>query len=124
MVAVAAVEWQDMMAGQFPDTPARKAFREAVATVAERAKAALPESHGRIDAAVKLVLAGDVEMRDDGSAEVGSASDAGQGSTGRVSVAITRDLQEANASTASRMAFTTGAVKLRRSGRRYKALSA
>ena len=78
MVAVASLEWQDVMTGTFPDTPARKIFREAVATVADRAKAALPESHGRIDAAVKLVLAGDVEMQEGGSAEVGSASDAGQ----------------------------------------------
>ena len=43
-----------------------------------KAKAALPECNGRIDAAVKLVLAGDVNLQDDGSAEVGSASDAGQ----------------------------------------------
>ena len=78
MVAIATLDWQDMMAGTFPENPARTAFRAAVATVAERAKAALPESHGRIDAAVKLVLAGDVTMQDDGSAEVGSASDAGQ----------------------------------------------
>ena len=72
MVAVATLEWQDVMAGTFPDNPARTAFREAVATVAENARAALPESNGRVDKAVALVLAGDVTLHADGSATVGS----------------------------------------------------
>ena len=54
MVAVAEVEWQDMVDGNFPDTPAGQAFREAVATVAEQAKAALPDCHGRIDKAIAM----------------------------------------------------------------------
>ena len=54
------------------DTPARQAFREAVQTVAAQAKAALPDCHGRIDKAVALVLAGDVQINADGSATVGS----------------------------------------------------
>src|SRR5512134_2189121 len=54
MVAVASLEWQDVMDGNFLDNPARTAWREAVAHVAERAKAALPEANGRIDAAVKM----------------------------------------------------------------------
>jgi hypothetical protein len=60
------------MAGNFPDSPAPTAWREAVATVAERAKAALPECIGRIDAAIKIVLAGDVELQPDGTAQVAS----------------------------------------------------
>ena len=71
MVAVAEVEWQDMVDGNFPDTPARQAFREAVATVAEQAKAALPDCHGRIDKAIAIVLAGDVQVHPDGTATVG-----------------------------------------------------
>ena len=42
--------------------------------IADRAKATLPESGGRIDAAVKMVLAGDVELLPDGSARVQSQS--------------------------------------------------
>jgi hypothetical protein len=57
------------------ENPARKAFREAVAEIAERAKVALPEANGRIDAAVKIVLQGDVELLDDGNkAKVASQS--------------------------------------------------
>ena len=72
MVAVASLEWQDVMSSTFPDTPARQAFREAVATVAAQARAALPDCTGRIDKAVALVLAGDVAVHPDGTATVGS----------------------------------------------------
>ena len=70
-------EWSQVMEPSLPaeTTPARAAFREAVATVAMKAKAALPECHGRIDAAIKIVLAGDVAMHPDGTATVGSGSD-------------------------------------------------
>ena len=51
-----------------------QAWREAVAEVAARAKAALPAANGRIDAAVKMVLAGDVELLPDGTAKVASQS--------------------------------------------------
>ena len=36
------VSWDDAFAGNFPETPARTAWRETVTEVAERAKAALP----------------------------------------------------------------------------------
>jgi hypothetical protein len=52
--------------------PERQAFRAAVAEVAEKAKATLPECTGRVDKAVALVLAGDVTTQPDGSALVGS----------------------------------------------------
>jgi hypothetical protein len=67
-------DWPDVMSGRFPESPARTAWRAAVAEVAARAKAALPAANGRIEAAVKLVLAGDVELLPDGTAKVASQS--------------------------------------------------
>jgi hypothetical protein len=73
------LSWDDALSGQFPqaDTAARSAWREAVATVAAKAKTALPACNGRIDKAVQIVLAGDVIRMRDGRAMVGSQSDAG-----------------------------------------------
>ena len=56
------------------DTPARQAFRAAVAEIALKAKATLPDCNGRVDSAVKLVLNGDVELLPDGKAHVASQS--------------------------------------------------
>jgi SWIM zinc finger len=56
------------------ETPARQAWRQAVAAIAEKAKAKLPECAGRVDSAVKIVLAGDVELQADGTAKVASQS--------------------------------------------------
>jgi hypothetical protein len=53
---------------------ARAAWREAIQVIAERAKATLPECHSRVDAAVKLVLAGDVALLEDDKATVASQS--------------------------------------------------
>jgi hypothetical protein len=53
---------------------ARAAWREAVAEVATKAHAKLPECNGRVDSAVKMVLAGDVELLADGTAKVASQS--------------------------------------------------
>ena len=50
----------------------RHAFRAAVDQVAARAKATLPESSGRVEKAVAIVLAGDVELLPDGHARVAS----------------------------------------------------
>jgi hypothetical protein len=55
-------------------SPDRVAWREAVAAIAEKAKAKLPECNGRVDRAVALVLAGDVELLSDGTAKVASQS--------------------------------------------------
>jgi hypothetical protein len=75
MVAIVEMDWQDILDGKpFPESPVRKAFREAVAEIAERAKAALPEANGRIDSAVKIVLAGDIEPLPDGTSKVASQS--------------------------------------------------
>jgi hypothetical protein len=53
----------------------RQSFRETVALVAARAKEKLPQAvNGRIESAVRMVLAGDVLFLDDGTIEVGSRS--------------------------------------------------
>jgi hypothetical protein len=55
---------------------ARTRFRQVLAELAEKARAKLPESSTRIDKAVGIVLAGDVEgQNDDGSWRVGSCTD-------------------------------------------------
>jgi len=54
----------------------RTAYREAVSTIAEKARTTLPLCNGRVDKAVKLVLGGDVALHADGTATVGSMSDA------------------------------------------------
>jgi len=55
-------------------TDTRALWREAVTTVAERAKATLPECNGRVDKAVQIILNGDVDMLGDGTARVASQS--------------------------------------------------
>src|SRR6266581_2245628 len=75
MAIVAEISWDDMLAGKsLPENPARTAWRDAVAEIAEKAKATLPECNGRVDSAVKIVLAGDVELQADGTAKVASQS--------------------------------------------------
>ena len=55
-------------------TPDHQTYRETVAQVAEKARAILPVSvNGRVESAVKLVLAGYVEPQADGSIKVGSS---------------------------------------------------
>jgi hypothetical protein len=46
-----------------------------VALLAEKTKTRIPELNGRIEKAVKLALAGDVELHADGTATVYSSSD-------------------------------------------------
>jgi hypothetical protein len=55
--------------------PPQQAWRSAIATLATRARKALPDSTGRIDLAVQLILNGDVELLPDGRARIGSQSD-------------------------------------------------
>jgi hypothetical protein len=71
MVAVKEISWEDVSA---PDFESRAVWREAVAEIADKAKAKLPECSGRVDSAVKIVLAGDVELQADGTARVASQS--------------------------------------------------
>src|SRR5712691_2373620 len=76
MAIVTEISWDDMFDGKLlPENPARMAWCQAVSEVAERAKAALPEAvNGRIEKAVAIVLAGDVELLADGKARVASQS--------------------------------------------------
>jgi hypothetical protein len=73
MVAVREIPWEEASAPGF-ETTTRQAWREAVAEIAEKARAKLPECSGRVDSAVKIVLAGDVELMPDGTARVASQS--------------------------------------------------
>src|SRR5437773_10549505 len=75
MAIVSEISWDDMLDGKaLPVHPARQAWREAVAEIADKAKAKLPECSGRVESAVKIVLAGDVELQADGTAKVASQS--------------------------------------------------
>src|SRR5438309_4107166 len=60
MAIVASYDWESDSFTHHGDV--RQAWREAVAEIAEKAKAPLPECNGRVDSAVKIVLAGDVEL--------------------------------------------------------------
>jgi hypothetical protein len=71
MVAVKEISWEEASAPTF-EHPTRQAFRAAVDQVAANAKTVLSESTSRIDKAVQLVLAGDVELLADGHARVAS----------------------------------------------------
>jgi hypothetical protein len=73
MVAVREITWEEASAPGF-ETTTRQAWRQAVAEIADKAKAKLPECSGRVDSAVKIVLAGDVELQADGTAKVASQS--------------------------------------------------
>ena len=73
MVAVKEITWEEAMSPDFGN-PARAAWREAVAEIADKAKATLPQCNGRVESAVKIVLAGDVELLEGGKAKVASQS--------------------------------------------------
>src|SRR2546422_10107694 len=73
MVAVKEITWEEASAPGF-ETTTRQAWRAAVAEIAEKAHEKVPECNGRIDSAVKLVLAGDVELLADGTAKIASQS--------------------------------------------------
>ena len=75
MAIVTEISWDDMLDGKpLPETSARQAWRDAVAEIADKAKAKLPECSGRVDSAVKIVLAGDVALQADGTAKIASQS--------------------------------------------------
>ena len=75
MTIVTSYDWaSDTWTHHNGDNPARQAWRESMAEIAEKAKVTLPDCIGRVDSAVKIVLAGDVELLEDGTAKVASAS--------------------------------------------------
>jgi hypothetical protein len=74
MAIVTAYDWESDTFTHQAETQAHNVWREAVAEIADKAKAKLPECSGRVDSAVKIVLAGDVELLADGTAKVASQS--------------------------------------------------
>ena len=74
MTIVSQYSWESDTWTTNGDTPTRQAWRQAVAEIADKAKTKLPECSGRVDSAVKIVLAGDVELLADGKARVASQS--------------------------------------------------
>jgi hypothetical protein len=76
MVAVQELSWEEVSSPDFGN-PTRTAWRAAVADIAAKAKETLPQCTGRVDSAVKIVLAGDVELLADGTATVASQSNGG-----------------------------------------------
>jgi hypothetical protein len=73
MVAVREISWEEASVPGF-ETITRQAWREAVADIAEKARIKLPECAGRVDSAVRIVLAGDAELLPDGMVQVASQS--------------------------------------------------
>src|SRR2546428_14165153 len=70
MAIVTEISWDDILDGKpLPETPARKIWREAVEEIAEKARTKLPECNGRVNSAVKIVLAGGVELMGHGTPE-------------------------------------------------------
>ena len=74
MSIVTSYDWESDTFTQHQPDPVRAAWRSAVDEVATKAEASLPQSRGRIEAAVKIVLAGDVVLQADGTAKVASQS--------------------------------------------------
>jgi SWIM zinc finger len=73
MVAVREMNWEEASAPGC-ETTTRQVWRQAVTEIADKARTKLPECVGRVDSAVKLVLAGDVELMPDGTVRVASQS--------------------------------------------------
>src|SRR2546428_9054923 len=74
MTIVTSYDWESDTWTHNGDNPARQAWRDAVSEIAEKAKAKLPECSGRVESAVKIVLAGDVQLLEGGTAKVASQS--------------------------------------------------
>jgi len=75
MSIVTEYDWEsDAWTHHTAEHAARAAWRAAVAAIAAKARANLPECNGRIDRAEKMALAGDVEFVADGTAKVASQS--------------------------------------------------
>ena len=75
MAIVAEYDWESDTWTHSADNGARQAWRAAVAAIADKAMGHVAGwCSGRVDSAVKLVLAGDVELLPDGTAQVASQS--------------------------------------------------
>src|SRR5262249_52887349 len=71
MTIVASYDWES---DSFTHHDARAAYQAAVAEIAAKAHEKLPECNSRVDKAVAIVLAGDVELLREGTACVASQS--------------------------------------------------
>src|SRR6266446_1712233 len=74
MTIVTSYDWESDTFTHHAEHAARAAWRVAVAEIAEKAKATLPDCAGRVDRAVQIVLNHDVEVLEDGKAKVASQS--------------------------------------------------
>ncbi len=75
MAIVTEISFDDMFSGKaLPESPARKAFREAVEAVADKARTALPELNGRVERAIQIILNGDLSITPDGEGTIASQS--------------------------------------------------
>src|SRR5256885_13460315 len=75
MAILTEISWDDMFSGKsLPESLARKAFREAVEVVAEKARTAVPELNGRVERAVQIILNGDLSIAPDGQGKIASQS--------------------------------------------------
>ncbi len=75
MTIVTSYDWEsNTWTDHTDDLASHQAWRLSVEGMADRARQTLPDCIGRIDAAVKIVLAGDVELLADGKAKVRSQS--------------------------------------------------
>src|SRR5215470_20156824 len=77
MLADAVSSTHSIEGGLNVDAPAQRLFHEAVLDIAERAKGVLPECHDRIERAVQLLLAGEVQTLLDGTVQVRDPEQAG-----------------------------------------------
>ena len=75
MAIVTSYDWEsDSWTHNNGENPTRKAFREAVEAIADKARTAIPDLNGRTEKAVQLVLSGDVSIAPDGQGKIGSQS--------------------------------------------------
>ena len=77
MVAVKEFSWEEVSSPDFGSRPPHGVWQWQTSPTRRRAK--LPECNGRVDSAVKIVLAGDVELLSDGTAKVASQSNGTHG---------------------------------------------
>src|SRR5919198_100599 len=75
MSIVTSYDWEsDQWTHHMDESAKRQAWRDAVAEIADKARLTLPDCASRVSAAVKIVLAGDVEVLDNHTGRVASQS--------------------------------------------------
>src|SRR5713101_7441601 len=75
MTILTSYDWEsDTWTHNNGENSTRKAFREAVEAIADKARTAIPDLNGRTEKAIQLVLSGDVSIAPDGQGKIGSQS--------------------------------------------------